>query len=194
MGLDGPAHEVTRILEAVQDGDLRAADELLPIVYDELRRLAAIKLSQEKPSQTLQATALVHEAYLRLVGSGDPGWDNRGHFFVAAAEAMRRILVERARRKRSLKRGGEWRRIEVDSIQLADQTHPDHLLAVDEALGRLAAEDEEAADMVKLRFFAGLTHEEACAALGFSRTTGYRRWAYARAWLRVALREREAEM
>ena len=182
-----PTHEVTRILEAIQGGDLKATDELLPIVYDELRRLAAQKLSQEKPGQTLQATALVHEAYLRLVGSEGLGWENRLHFFAAAAEAMRRILVERARRKQSLRGNGGPRRVELDRIHLAIDTRPEYLLALDEALTRLAVEDEATAKLVKLRFFAGLRHEEACAALGMSRATGYRHWAYARAWLRLEI-------
>ena len=184
---DRDASNVTRILTAIQRGDLKAADELLPIVYDELRRLAAQKLSHEAPGQTLQATALVHEAYIRLVGTHDPGWENRRHFFAAAAEAMRRILVERARRKLSLRGSGGLVRVELDRINLAIDTRPDYLLALDEALARLAVEDEAAAKLVKLRFFAGLTHEEACAALGISRATGYRHWAYARAWLRVEI-------
>jgi RNA polymerase sigma factor (TIGR02999 family) len=179
--------EVTRILQAIEEGDRHAADTLLPIVYDELRRLAAQKLSHEKPGQTLQATALVHEAYIRLVGTEDPGWDTRGHFFAAAAEAMRRVLVDRARQKQSLKHGGRRERIDLDSIQLAVDTRPDHLLFLDEALSRLAVEDEVAAKLVGLRFFAGLTHDEACAALSISPATGHRHWAYGRAWLRLEL-------
>jgi RNA polymerase sigma factor (TIGR02999 family) len=188
MEPDRPVHEVTRILEAIQGGDLKATDELLPVVYNELRRLAGQKLSQEKPGQTLQATALVHEAYLRLVGAGDPGWENRGHFFSAAAEAMRRILVERARRKQSLKGNAGLGPVDPDRIKLATDTRPDYLLALDEALTRLAVEDETAAKLVNLRYFAGLMHKEACAALEISRATGYRHWAYARAWLRLAIR------
>ncbi len=187
MEADQPTHEVTRILNAIQGGGLKATDELLPIVYNELRRLARQKLSQEKPGQTLQATALVHEAYIRLVGAEDPGWENRGHFFGAAAEAMRRILVDRARQKQSLRHGGGRQRVDLDSIHLAIDTRPDHLLALDEALTRLAAEDEVTAKLVKLRYFAGLTHDEACAALAISPATGHRYWAYARAWLRLAI-------
>jgi RNA polymerase sigma factor (TIGR02999 family) len=183
MEPDQPVQEVTRILGAIQRGDLKAADELLPVIYQELRRLAAWKLSQEKPGQTLEATALVHEAYMRLVGSGDPGWENRAHFFSAAAEAMRRILVERARGKRRLKRGGAMQRVDLEDLDLASEVSYDDLLALDEALEKLAAEDKVKADLVKLRYFSGLTNEEASAALGIVPRTAERYWRYARAWL-----------
>jgi RNA polymerase sigma factor (TIGR02999 family) len=178
--------EVTRILEAVGRGERRAASELLPLVYEELRRLAAQRLARETPGQTLQATALVHEAYLRLVG-GDPDrmWDGRGHFFAAAAEAMRRILVEAARRKSRKKRGGELRRTDLTDPPAPD---PDEdLLALDDALGRLAEEDPVAAKVVELRQFAGLGHEEIASALGISVYLARQKWTYARAWLRDAL-------
>jgi RNA polymerase sigma factor (TIGR02999 family) len=176
--------EVTRILSAIEQGDPRAAEQLLPLVYDELRRLAAAKLAQEKPGQTLQATALVHEAYLRLVGGErPPPWNSRGHFFAAAAEAMRRILVDAARSKRSQKRGGGHARQPLDEAHLvAPEPGPD-LLGLDEALDRLAARDREAAELVKLRFFAGLTAQAAAAALGVSDRTADRIWGYARAFL-----------
>jgi RNA polymerase sigma factor (TIGR02999 family) len=176
-----PGHDVTRILEAIQGGDLKAADELLPIVYEELRRLAAQKLSQEKPDQTLQATALVHEAYIRLVGSGDPGWNSRGHFFSAAAEAMRRILVERARLKRSVRRGGDKERVDLDFDDLPVGGTQVDLIALDQALDRLAETDRMDAELVKLRYFAGLTEDEVAQALGISSRTVRRRWGYARA-------------
>jgi RNA polymerase sigma factor (TIGR02999 family) len=176
--------EVTRILSAMEQGDSRAAEHLLPLVYDELRRLAAQNLAREKPGQTLTATALVHEAYLRLVGPGDePRWQSRGHFYAAAAEAMRRILVENARRKRSLKRGGSLARQELPEADLAAPEPREDLLALDEALDRLAAEDKIKAELVKLRYFAGLTGAQAARALGISRATADRYWAYARAWL-----------
>jgi RNA polymerase sigma factor (TIGR02999 family) len=177
-------NELTRILSAVEQGDRRAAEQLLPLVYDELRKLAAQKLALEKAGQTLQATALVHEAYLRMVGAGDDHrWDHSGHFFAAAAEAMRRILVENARRKRSIKLGGGLVRRELDDIQLATPELGEDLEALDEALNRLAKKDPIKADLVKLRHFAGLTIEEAAQALGISMTTANRYWAYARAWL-----------
>jgi RNA polymerase sigma factor (TIGR02999 family) len=179
--------DVTTILDAMGEGDPQAADELLPIVYDELRRLAAHKLSRERPGQTLQATALVHEAYMRLVGSGDPGWQGRGHFFGAAAEAMRRILVERARSKGRIKRGGDRQRVDMDADLLASDERPEELLALDEALTRLAAQDEEKAEVVKLHFFGGLTLPDTARALGISLATAERRWSYARAWLRVEM-------
>jgi RNA polymerase sigma factor (TIGR02999 family) len=176
--------EVTRILSAIDHGEPQAAEQLLPLVYQELRRLAQQRLSREKPGQTLQATALVHEAYLRLVGTGDNlHWENRGHFFAAAAEAMRRILIETARRRKRQKRGG-GARAELLEADLAVDDPPDEILAVDEALARLAAEDAQAAELVKLRYFAGLSVEEAAQALGMSRATAYRHWAYARAWVR----------
>jgi RNA polymerase sigma factor (TIGR02999 family) len=175
--------DVTRILNAIERGDAKAADELLPLVYEELRLLAAQRLSQEKPGQTLQATALVHEAYIRLVGNEAQGWDSRGHFFAAAAEAMRRILVEIARRKGRLKRGAGRRRIPLEEVSLALETPADDLIALDEALAQLREEDREAAEVVKLCYFAGLTLEEAAEVLGISRRTAARYWAFARAWL-----------
>src|SRR5262245_35658343 len=185
--------EVTRILTAIERGDPHAAGELLPLVYEELRQLAAHKMAQEAAGQTLQPTALVHEAYLRLVGEGDEShWDNRGHFIAAAAEAMRRILIENARRKKRDKHGGGRRRVELPDLPAADQ-EPDELLALDDALAKLAAEDPAAAEVVKLRLYAGPSVEEAAAALGLSRAHAYRHWTYARAWLRAALREEGAE-
>ena len=181
-------NEVTRILSAIERGDGQAAAQLLPLVYDELRKLAARKLAQEKPGQTLQATALVHEAYLRLVGGRtEVRWDSRGHFFAAAAEAMRRILVENARRKGRQKRGGALARVDLDEAELACRIPPDDLLALDEALARLAAEDPVKARLVELRFFAGLSLEEAAKALGISSATAKRYWRYARAWLHRAV-------
>jgi RNA polymerase sigma factor (TIGR02999 family) len=177
--------EVTRLVDAAAAGDSKAAAELLPLVYDELRKLAAARLAREAPGQTLDATALVHEAYLRLVG-GD-GFDGRGHFFAAAAEAMRRILIDQARRKQADKHGGGWRRLDVLDAELAVDSSGDDLLAVNEALSRLAGLDPQAARLVELRFFAGLTLEQAAAALGVPARTAYRQWAYARAWLRREL-------
>src|SRR5689334_11859527 len=184
---------VTRVLSAIEQGDPRAAEQLLPLVYDELRRLAAQKLAQEKSGQTLQATALVHEAYLRLVGTQDPGWNGRNHFLAAAAEAMRRILVERSRRKRAEKRGGEFRRVALDAVDLPGVpggTPVDDLLALDEALTRFAAHDPVKAELVKLRYFVGLSVEEAAGVLGISRATAARHWDYARSWLYSELRGR----
>jgi RNA polymerase sigma factor (TIGR02999 family) len=176
--------EVTRILSAIEQGDPHAASQLLPILYDELRQLAAAKLAQERPGQTLQATALVHEAYLRLVGPGEERhWDSCGHFFAAAAEAMRRILVENARRKRSAKHGGGRVRHDLDAVRVAAPELSEDLVALDEALERLAAKDPLKAELIKLRHFAGLTIEQAARALGISVTTANRYWAYARAWL-----------
>jgi RNA polymerase sigma factor (TIGR02999 family) len=177
--------DVTRILSAVERGDPHAAEQLLPLVYEELRKLAAAQMAAEAPGQTLQATALVHEAYLRLVGgsAGDPGWDNRGHFFAAAAEAMRRILVESARRKAAKKRGGGLAKIDLADAEVVGPCDSEDLLALDEALSALAATDPAAADLVKLRYFAGLKSAEAAAALGMSARTADRTWAYARAWL-----------
>jgi RNA polymerase sigma factor (TIGR02999 family) len=181
--------EVTRILCAIEQGDPHAAERLLPLVYEELRKLAAHKLAQEKPGQTLQATALVHEAYLRLVESPlrqqgeQPRWHSRGHFFAAAAEAMRRILVDNARRKKSLKRGGCRERHELDADNLAAPQTPDDLLALDEALSQLAAEDPKAAELVTLRYFAGLTLKQAAEAVGVSPRSADFLWAFARAWL-----------
>jgi RNA polymerase sigma factor (TIGR02999 family) len=182
-------HEVTRILNELASGDGKAADELLPLVYRELRRLAAAKLARERAEQTLQATDLVHEAYLRLVGGGaERSWDNRRHFFAAAAEAMRRILIERARRRQAARHGGGRRRIELDE-GLAVQEPRDDLLALDEALTRLAEKQPIKAELVKLRFFAGLTTPEAAQALGISLATAERHWTFARTWLYAELGE-----
>jgi len=181
-------HEVTRILSAIEQGDLHAPEQLLPLVYGELRKLAAQKLAQEKPGQTLEATALVHEAYLRLVDV-DPGraevqrWNSRGHFFAAAAEAMRRILVERARRKSTLKRGGPRQRFDLDQLSPPADDRSEELLALDEALAELEQHDPQAAKLVKLRYFAGFTHQDAAQALGITRRAADRLWALARAWL-----------
>jgi RNA polymerase sigma factor (TIGR02999 family) len=179
--------DVTRIINAIEQGDQKATDELLPLVYEELRILAAQKLSKESPGLTLQATALVHEAYLRLVGSDDPQWDGRGHFFAAAAEAMRRILVEDARRKKHHRHGGDHQRVTLDEslIGTSPSMAPDDLLALNSALQKLESEDKTKADLVKLRFFAGLTGDQAARALGVSHATAERYWAYARAWLRL---------
>ncbi len=181
--------EVTRLLSALEQGDPSAAEQLLPLVYDELRQLAAQKLAHEQPGQTLQATALVHEAYLRLVGGEQTqDWAGRGHFFAAAAEAMRRILIDRARHKQTRKAGGGRRRLDLDDIESAvDEEDGDRLLALDEALRQLEAEDPRKAELVKLRFFAGLTAEQAAATLGVSTSTAEKDWAYARSWLRVAI-------
>lgn len=182
--------DVTRILSAMDEGDPTAAEQLVPLVYDELRRLATQMMASEKPGQTLEATALVHEAYLRLVGpERDSRWDSRGHFFAAAAEAMRRILIEQARRKRSEKHGGGRQRFELGEQDLILDVTPDRLLSLDEALGRLAVEEPEAAEVVKLRAFAGLSVEQAASTLGISRAGAYRHWAYARAWLRAAVKD-----
>jgi RNA polymerase sigma factor (TIGR02999 family) len=176
--------DVTRILSAIEQGDPTAAEQLLPLVYDELRKLAAQRLAQEKPGQTLQATALVHEAYLRLVG-GDPGkpWNSRRHFFAAAAEAMRRILVEQARARGSIKRGRGRERLELDGVTVPYHERPDDLLALDEALTRLAAVEPQAAELVRLRYFAGQTMSAAADLLGLSLRSTHRLWAYAKAWL-----------
>jgi RNA polymerase sigma factor (TIGR02999 family) len=179
-------NDVTRILDAVGQGDPRAAAQLLPLVYDELRRLAAAQMAREKPGHTLDATALVHEAYLRLVG--DQQFENRRHFFAAAAEAMRRILVENARRKRSLKRGGDRQRVDLDVEQALEVERSEPLLALDEALNRLEARDPDKARLVKLRYFAGMTIEQAAETLAISVTTANRWWTYARAWLHEEIR------
>jgi RNA polymerase sigma factor (TIGR02999 family) len=177
-------NEVTRILSAIEQGDSRAAEQLLPLVYDELRKLAAQRLAQDKPGQTLQATALVHEAYLRLVGADDPPqWDSRGHFFAAAAEAMRCILVENARRKKRHKRGGDRVRQPLDEDTIAAPEPREDLLTLDAALTRLAEVDRRAAELVQLRYFAGLSIPEAAEALGIAPRSADRLWAYARAWL-----------
>jgi RNA polymerase sigma factor (TIGR02999 family) len=180
-------NDVTQILSAIEQGDPSAAEQLLPLVYDELRRLAAEKMAQEKPGQTLQATALVHEAYVKLVDvEAARRWHSRGHFFAAAAEAMRRILVDRARRKRSRKRGGDRVRVDLDEAKLAAEDF-EEVLAVDEALAALAAADPQAAELVKLRYFAGMSIPEAAEALTLPPRSADRLWAYARAWLRRAI-------
>jgi RNA polymerase sigma factor (TIGR02999 family) len=183
--------DVTRILSAIEEGDPSAAEQLLPLVYDELRKLAAQRLAQENAGQTLEATALVHEAYLRLVGHqplapGDQpptSWDGRGHFFAAAAEAMRRILIENARKKKRLRHGGGRQRVDLEAAVSLAEAPRDNLLALDEALARLAAQEPAKAELVKLRYFAGLSIEQAADLLGISRSTAKRYWAYARAWL-----------
>jgi RNA polymerase sigma factor (TIGR02999 family) len=187
-------NEVTRILSAIEQGEPQAAAQLLPLVYDELRKLAAAKLAEEKPGQTLDATGLVHEAYLRLVAGGTSSaaeFANRRHFFAAAAEAMHRILLDRARNKRRLKRGGNWRRLSLDHLAVPVDDPPDDLLALDEALEKLTQEDPPCAELVKLRFFAGLTLEEAASTLGIARRTADRYWAFARSWLYDELRKSE---
>jgi len=184
--------EITCILSAIEQGDPHGAQQLLPLVYEELRKLAAQKLAQEKPGQTLQATALVHEAYLRLVDTDKVSqWNSRGHFFAAAAEAMRRILVENARRKGRLKHGGNRQRVELDVAEIAVQTPADDLLALDEALTRLAERDAQTAQLVKLHCFAGLSIEQAAEVLAISGRTAYRDWAFAQAWLYREIRGQE---
>jgi RNA polymerase sigma factor (TIGR02999 family) len=186
--------DVTHILSAIEQGDPRAAGELLPLVYDELRKLAAARLAQEKPGQTLQATALVHEAYLHLVDdAGSSQWNSRGHFFAAAAEAMRRILIDGARRRRRGKHGGDLRRLPLDGLALPVKEQSDDLLALDEALTRLAEEEPIKAELVKLRYFAGLSLEEAAACLNISLATAKRYWAVARAWLYAALADADED-
>jgi RNA polymerase sigma factor (TIGR02999 family) len=184
--------DVTRILHAIEQGDRHASGQLLPLVYDELRRLAAQKMAREAPGQTLDATALVHEAYLRLVGPADqPRWESRRHFFAAAAEAMRRILVENARRKKSQKHGGHFQHRPLEGVEQADpalEPQADELLALEEALTKLSDQDPLKAELVKLRYFAGLTTEQAAQALGISTATAERYWAYAKAWLRYEMR------
>jgi len=181
--------EVTQLLDAVAGGDGAAAGRLLPLVYEELRRLAAAKMAQEKPGQTLQATALVHEAWLRLAGSGQAqGWNGRGHFFGAAAEAMRRILIDRARQKLALRRGAGAEPIRLEDVDVATAADDDTLLAVDEAMEKLAKEDPASAAFIRLRFFAGMTNEEAAEALGIPERTARRHWSFARAWLHRELR------
>ncbi|MEQ1824810.1 MAG: ECF-type sigma factor [Pirellula sp.] len=176
--------DVTRILSQIESGDPSAANQLLPLVYDELRKLATARLAQEKPGQTLQATALVHDVYIRLVDVDKPQhWNGRGHFFGAAAEAMRRILVENARRKLRVRHGGEMTRIDFDEAELVCALPPDELLGLNDAIENLAKHDQPAAEMVKLRYFAGLSVEQAADVLGLSRTNAYRHWTYAKAWL-----------
>src|SRR5438105_9800586 len=180
--------EITRILGQIEKGGAVAAEQLLPLVYDELRKLAAEKMANERPGQTLQATALVHEAYVRLVDQDNAQqWNSRGHFFAAAAEAMRRILIESARGKAREKRGGDWQRVNFEELDLITFVSPDQLVALDDALERLAALDHVAGELVKLRYFAGLALDQAAVALGVSPATAYRHWAYARAWLRDEL-------
>jgi RNA polymerase sigma factor (TIGR02999 family) len=180
---------VTVILNRVQQGHPKAAEELLPLVYEELRKLAAAKMANERPGQTLQPTALVHEAWLRLTGNENQEWNNRGHFFAAAAEAMRRILVENARRKQRVKHGGELQRVDLAALDVAIITHDEHLLAVDEALDKLAAHDPLGAQLMKLRFFTGLSNLDAARMLGIPERTAKRTWAYARAWLYEELKK-----
>jgi RNA polymerase sigma factor (TIGR02999 family) len=186
--------DVTRILSAIEQGDAQAAEQLLPLVYDELRKLAAHKMDREAPGHTLQATALVHEAYVRLVDSeGDQHWNSHAHFFAAAAEAMRRILVENARNKQSLKRGGRQQRVDLDGAVLVDPDgNTDELLAIDEALEKLAGEAPAKADLVKLRYFCGLSIQEAADAMSISRATACRHWAYAKTWLYCELQDQES--
>jgi RNA polymerase sigma factor (TIGR02999 family) len=181
-------NDVTQLLSAIEQGDPHAASQLLPLVYDELRKLAAQRLARESPGHTLQPTALVHEAYLRLVGEDEQQrWDSRGHFFAAAAEAMRRILVESARRKKRVKHGGDLQRVDLADRDVPVRPLPEEIIALDEALTRLAEEDPEAAKVVQLHFFAGLSIDQAAEVLGVSRATAYRHWGYARAWLRCAI-------
>lgn len=179
--------DVTQILNAIEGGDARAAGELLPLVYDELRTIAAHKMSQESPGHTLQATALVHEAYIRLVGSDAQNWSGRNHFFAAAAEAMRRILIDRARRKKRMKRGGGLKRTDLNGIDIAIEGLSYDLIALDEALDKLAKLDKVKADLIKLRYFAGLTGKQAANVLGISPSTADEHWAYVRAWLRLEI-------
>jgi RNA polymerase sigma factor (TIGR02999 family) len=176
-------NQVTQLLQALDRGDGKSADELLPVLYEELRKLAASKMAREAPGQTLQPTALVHEAWMRLVGGASPRFNDRAHFFGAAAEAMRRILIDRARRKAARRHGGDQQRVDVDEIEIAAPVQDDELLAVNEALEKFAGVDAPKAELVKLRFFAGLTLEEAAGVLGVSEPTAKRWWAYARAWL-----------
>ncbi len=182
--------DVTRILNAIEQGDERATDELLPLIYEELRLLAAQKLSRESAGQTLQATALVHEAYLRLVGNDSKSWDNRGHFFAAAAESMRRILVDNARRKRALKRGGDRDRVNLDELSLSITGPSDDIIALSEALDKLTAHDSAVADMVKLHYFSGLTLDQVAQLSGIARRTAVKHLAYARAWLHREMNKR----
>ncbi len=181
-------NEATQILNAIGEGDPRAASQLLPLVYGELRKLAAVKMASEPPGQTLQPTALVHEAWLRLTGGEDGTWENRAHFFGAAAEAMRRILIENARRKKALRHGSGQVQLDLQELEINAPAPDDQMLAIDEALNRLAALDKQKAELVKLRFFVGMTIEEAAAVLGISEATAKRWWIYARAWLHAEVR------
>ena len=181
--------DVTRILNSLEQGDASAADQLLPLVYDELRRLAAHKMANEKPGQTLQATALVHEAYLRLVGNQNQRWSGRAHFFGAAAEAMRRILIENARRKSAQRHGGGQQRVDIEEVDIASPAGDDQLLAVNDAIEKLAAIDPAKAELVKLRYFVGLSMTEAARALGLPQRTVERQWAFAKAWLREEIKK-----
>jgi RNA polymerase sigma factor (TIGR02999 family) len=186
--------DVTHILSAIEQGDPHASAQLLPLVYDELRKLATQKMAQERPGQTLEATALVHEAYLRLVDVRKAQhWETRGHFFAAAAEAMRRILLNRARDKKRVKRGGERRRIDLEQLEIALDGSDEQLIALDEALALFAVEDPSATQLVKLRFFAGLSLKDAAASLGIAQRTAERQWAYARAWLYARLRQEQGQ-
>ena len=185
--------DMTRILQSIDQGDAKAVDELFPLVYAELRRLAAQKMARETPGHTLQPTALVHEAWLRLVGEGDPQWDTRGHFFAAAAEAMRRILIEHARRKNAVKRGGNFERVNFENLDVAILAEGAEFLLLNDALEKLERQDADAAQVVKLRFFAGLTNEEAGKVLGVTDRTAKRYWTFARAWLFQELRGRTGE-
>jgi RNA polymerase sigma factor (TIGR02999 family) len=180
--------DVTQILHAIEHGDARAADELLPLVYEELRKLAACKMAHESPDQTLQPTALVHEAWLRVTGRGNVQWSGRAHFFAAAAEAMRRILIDNARRKRALRHGGGQQRVDLQEKDIAAGADDEQLLAINEALEKFAAQDKPKAELVKLRFFGGLTIEEAADILGISVATAKRHWIYARAWLHAEIK------
>ncbi len=187
----GGVSEVTRILESIAQGEAKAADELLPLVYAELRKLAAHKMASEPPGHTLQPTALVHEAWLRLVGNEAPAFANRCHFIGAAAEAMRRILIDRARRKHQLRRGGDWQRVDLESVTVAIEDPDETVLAMHEALDRLAEEEPLDAQIVKLRYFVGMSHQEIAAELGLSEPTVRRHWAYARSWLYAELKNGE---
>jgi RNA polymerase sigma factor (TIGR02999 family) len=180
--------ELTRILHSIESGDRKAADELLPLVYQELRQLAAHKMANEAPGHTLQPTALVHEAWLRLAANENQRWENRAHFFGAAAEAMRRILIDNARRKRTIRHGGEHERVDFEGVEIPAAADDEELLAVNEALEKFAASDEQKAELVKLRYFVGMTIEQAAEALGISAATAKRHWAYARAWLHQEIR------
>ena len=185
--------DVTRILESIEQGDPKAADELLPLVYTELRKLAASKMANESPNQTLQPTALVHEAWLRLVGRDNPQFANRAHFFSAAAEAMRRILIDRARRKRAVRHGGDQHRVDIQEVDLASSTDDDQLLAVSDALDKLAVQHKVEAELVKLRYFVGMTNDEAAEVLGISPRTAKYYWTHARAWLFHAINSRDVQ-